>query len=94
MSHNIKILHRLYGVLDNNINFKKYEKNIFSKLQSKNRDLFMNEFSNSLTEKASILDVGSGSSPYRNLLKIMNLKRMILNNCHLINYCTKMAMEK
>ena len=53
----------------------------------------MNEFSNSLTEKV-ILDVGSCSSPYRNLLKIMNLKRMILNNCHLINYCTKMAMEK
>lgn len=50
------------------------KKTFFLNLNQINRDLFMNKFSNSLTEKASILDVGSGSSLYRNLFKNYEFK--------------------
>ena len=43
------------------------KKTFFLNFNQKNRDSFLIEFSNSLTEKVSILDVGSGSSPYRSL---------------------------
>jgi len=45
------------------------KKTFFLNFNQKNRDQFLLEFSNSLSEKVSILDVGSGSSPYRNLFK-------------------------
>ena len=50
------------------------KKTFFLNLNQINRDLFMNKFSNSLTEKASILDVGFGSSLYRNLFKNYEFK--------------------
>lgn len=45
------------------------KKTFFLNFNQINRDSFLIKFSNSLTKKVSILDVGSGSSPYRNLFK-------------------------